>query len=223
MKATEIINKIKGIVGVELADETVKLAEEKLENGTILVAEEFKEGEAVFIKSDDEQIALPVGEYILEDSRVLVVKEEGLIADVREVSDDVPAEEKEEVEAKDSELAEGDEADVKDWAGMEKRIKNLEIAVAKLKEAKEGGDTEVEASEEIKEEIKEENTELSTEEAKEDKVVEEVTELSATKEEAVEPIKHNPESEEKKLNKILFGQKRTETTRDRVFSKIANN
>ena len=222
MKATEIINKIKGIVGVELADETVKLAEEKLENGTILVAEEFKEGEAVFIKSDDEQIALPVGEYILEDSRVLVVKEEGLIADVREVSDDVPAEEKEEVEAKE-ELAEDDEAVVEDWAGMEKRIKNLEIAVAKLKEDKEGGDTEVEASEEVKEEIKKENTELSTEEVKEDKVVEEVTELSATKEEAVEPIKHNPESEEKKLNKILFGQKRTETTRDRVFSKIANN
>tara|TARA_R110002020_G_scaffold158216_9_gene341320 strand:- start:756 stop:1415 length:660 start_codon:yes stop_codon:yes gene_type:complete len=216
MKATEIINKIKGIVGVELADETVKLAEEKLENGTILVAEEFKEGEAVFIKSDDEQIALPVGEYILEDSRVLVVKEEGLIADVREVSDDVPAEE--EVEAKE-ELAEGDEADVRDWDGMEKRIKNLEIAVAKLKEAKEGGDTEVEASEEVKEEIKEDTTELS-EEVKEE--VQEV-ELATVKEELVEPIKHNPETKEKVNLGRKISPKKQNTILDSVFSRISKN
>ena len=216
MKATEIINKIKGIVGVELADETVKLAEEKLENGTILVAEEFKEGEAVFIKSDDEQIALPVGEYILEDSRVLVVKEEGLIADVREVSDDVPAEE--EVEAKD-ELAEGDEADVRDWDGMEKRIKNLEIAVAKLKEDKEGGDKEVEASEEVKEEIKEQTTELS-EEVKEE--VQEV-ELATVKEELVEPIKHNPETKEKVNLGRKISPKKQNTILDSVFSRISKN
>ena len=216
MKATEIINKIKGIVGVELADETVKLAEEKLENGTILVAEEFKEGEAVFIKSDDEQIALPVGEYIHEDSRELVVKEEGLIADVREVSDDVPAEE--EVEAKD-ELAEGDEADVRDWDGMEKRIKNLEIAVAKLKEDKEGGDTEVEASEEVKEEIKEQTTELS-EEVKEE--VQEV-ELATVKEELVEPIKHNPETNEKVNLGRKISPKKQNTILDSVFSRISKN
>ena len=54
----------------------------------------------------------------------------------------------EEVEASE-ELAEDDdkEADVGDWKGMEKRIENLEIAVAKLKEDKEGGDDEVEEEE----------------------------------------------------------------------------
>ena len=57
-------------------------------------------------------------------------------------------------------LAEGDdEADVADWAGMEKRIKQLEDAIADLKADKED---KVEASEEVKEEIKEE-VELSTE------------------------------------------------------------
>ena len=99
MKATEILNKIKGIVGVELAEESVNLAEMKLENGTVLVAEEFKAGEAIFIKSEEEQIALPVGEYKLENEMILVVKEEGLISEIKEV--EAEKEEKEEVEAAD--------------------------------------------------------------------------------------------------------------------------
>ena len=70
MKTKEILSKIKEIVGVELTEKTVKLAELKLENGTVLEAEAFEKGEAVFIKSDDERIALPVGEYILEDSTI---------------------------------------------------------------------------------------------------------------------------------------------------------
>ena len=101
MKATEILNKIKGIVGVELAEESVNLAEMKLENGTVLVAEEFKAGEAIFIKSEEEQIALPVGEYKLENEMVLVVKEEGLISEIKEVEAEKEEEEKEEVEAAD--------------------------------------------------------------------------------------------------------------------------
>ena len=62
MKAQEVLNKIKGIVGVELAEvpvvemtESVKLAEMKLENGTVLEAEKFEKGESVFIVSDDER------------------------------------------------------------------------------------------------------------------------------------------------------------------------
>ena len=38
---------------------------------------------------------MPVGEYILEDGRLVVVEEEGIIADVREVSDEVPTKEEE--------------------------------------------------------------------------------------------------------------------------------
>ena len=63
----------------------------------------------------------------------------------------------EETEVKE-ELAEDDEADVEDWAGMEKRIKNLEDAVADLKADK------VEASAELSEEVEEEEkTEMSKE------------------------------------------------------------
>jgi len=199
MKANEVLNKIKSIVGVELAEE-VNLAEMKLQNGTVVEAEKFEKGEAVFIKSDDEKIALPVGEYILEDGKLLVVEEEGLIADMRDVSDDVPAKEEEMAEEKKEELAEDDEAAVYDWAGMEKRIKNLEIAVAKLKEAKEGGDTEVEAA---KQEVKEE---LSTE-----------VELST---ETPEPIKHSPEIKEEgfKVNKSNYPK----TLQQRIYQKLNN-
>jgi len=197
MKAQEVLNKIKGIVGVELAEE-VNLAEMKLQNGTVIEAEKFEKGEAVFIKSDEEKIALPVGEYILEDGRLLVVEEEGLIADMRDVSDDVPA--KEEEMSEETNLMPDDEAAVYDWAGMEKRIKNLEIAVAKLKEAKEGGDDKVEAA---KEEVKEE---LSTE-----------VELSS---ETVEPIKHSPEIEDQgfKFEKNNYPK----TLQARIYEKLNN-
>ena len=196
MKAQEVLNKIKGIVGVELAEEKVNLAEMKLQNGTVLEAEAFEKGESVFIKSDDERIALPVGEYVLEDSRLLVVEEEGLIADVRDVSDDVPA--KEEDMKEETELAEGDdEAAVYDWAGMEKRIKQLEDAIADLKADKED---KVEASEEVKEEIKEE-VELSTETV-----------------ETTEPIKHSPEVKEDtfKMDKKNYPN----TLMSRIYSKL---
>jgi len=201
MKAQEVLNKIKGIVGVELA-EKVNLAEMKLQNGTVIEAEKFEKGEAIFIKSDDEKIALPVGEYVLEDGRLLVVEEEGLIADMRDVSDDVAAKEE---DMKEEDLAEEkedmmpeDEAAVYDWAGMEKRIKNLEDAIADLKKDK------VEAAkEEIIEEVKEE---LSTE-----------VELST---ETAEPIKHSPELKEEgfKINKSNYPK----TLQARIYEKLNN-
>ena len=38
-----------------------------------------KKVKKVFIKTDDEKVAMPVGEYVLEDGKLLVVKEEGII------------------------------------------------------------------------------------------------------------------------------------------------
>ena len=202
MKATEILNKIKGIVGVELAEESVNLAEMKLENGTVLVAEEFKAGEAIFIKSEEEQIALPVGEYKLENEMILVVKEEGLISEIKEV--EAEKEEEEEVEA----------------AELEKEVDKEEMRYVTKEEFTKAVDEIKLMIEEMGKEKEEMSEETATEEVKEEL---QETELSATKEEAVEPIKHNPETEQNKKGKFLFGQKRTETTMDRVFSKIASN
>ena len=205
MKTKEILNKIKEIVGVELTEETVKLAEMKLENGTILVAEAFESGAAIFIKSDEEQIALPVGDYNLEDGRMLIVKEEGLIEEIKEAeAEEAEEETKEEEMNEETKFVSADE--------FKTTIDEIKAMIEDLKGTTE--DTELSTDES--------NNEITENEAK--KEVEEITELSTEtkEEEVVEPIKHNPETTEK-VNKVLFGQKRTQTTRDRVFDKIANN
>lgn len=80
------------------AEEVVetKLEQSKLENGTVLEADSFEAGANISIVSDDERVALPVGEYKLEDGRVLIVIEEGLIDSIGEAA--AESEESEEVE-----------------------------------------------------------------------------------------------------------------------------
>ena len=195
MKSNEVLNQIKTVLGIDLEKKEIKLESLKLENGTVVEAESFEEGNDIFIMTEDEKVALPVGEYMLEDSRLLVVEEEGKIADVREVSDEVPQKEETEdlVEEDLTEESLEEEADVADWQGMEKRIKNLEDAIADLKADK------MEAS----------------------KVEKEVEEkLSA--EPAAKPIKHNPEGESSKQIKMHISPNRAMSTRDRVFQKISN-
>lgn len=211
MKANDMLNKIKTIIGgIELTEEVkeVQLAEMKLQNGTVVEAEEFKKDEAIFIKSDEERIAMPVGEYVLEDGKLLVVEEEGIIADMRDVSDDVPAKEEASEEEVKEEMAEeelDEEAAVYDWEGMEKRIKNLEDAIADLKADKVDAPEEVEATAELSEEVKEE--------IKEDVEVE----LSAV--ETVAPVKHNPEAK----NESKFTLKKNnypKTLQSRIYEKL---
>jgi vacuolar-type H+-ATPase subunit I/STV1 len=85
-------------------------------------------GVEVSVMSDEGNAdVLEDGSYALEDGTALVV----LDGRINQLGEDEPAVEEEvEVEV---EMAEGDEADVQDWAGMEKRIQNLEDAVADLK------------------------------------------------------------------------------------------
>ena len=90
---SNVINQIKTLLGME-----VKLAQMALENGTIIEAEVFEAGASVFIVNEEDRIALPVGEYKLEDGMILIVAEEGIIAEIKEV--EAPAEEIVEEEAK---------------------------------------------------------------------------------------------------------------------------
>jgi len=201
MKSNNVIEKIKDVLNL---NEEVNLEQTKLENGTIIEAESFEEGKEVFIVSDEEKIAMPVGEYILEDTRLLVVEEEGVIADVREVSDEVPAKETEEGEEVEEELAE--EADVADWKGMEIRIKNLEDAIADIK-SEEGLKEELSAIEKGNNLTVELSQEIPVE------VQAELNEPSA------EPIVSNPEAF-KTLSKFKIGSNRKANTMDRVLSNL---
>eukprot|EP01052_Picozoa_sp_SAG31_P030958 SAG31_NODE_3227_length_4519_cov_1.820588_4_plen_192_part_00 len=189
MKANEMLNEIKTLLNIE-----VKLEEQKLENGTVVSAEAFEKGKEIFIVTDDEKIAMPVGEYILEDGRLVVVEEEGIIADVREVSDEVPAKEEEDGE----EITEDLEEEVKEemsYATKEElaEVKTMVEEIKAMLEPKE------EMSEEVKEEI--------VEEVKE--------ELSAVK-----PIKHNPEANTPQKKQVQFAKGNFNTTLDRVLSKL---
>lgn len=203
-----MLNEIKTLLNID-----VKLMEQKLENGTVVSAEAFEKDNEIFIVTDDEKVAMPVGEYLLEDGRLVVVEAEGLIADVRDVSDEVPAKEeaKEEVEeTEDLEEEKKEEekmADVADWEGMEKRIQNLEDAIASLKADK------VEAEEEV--EMGVENGGLKSRTVKEEFSEEVKEELSEVK-----PIKHNPETKAPQKTKVQFGKGQFNTTLDRVLSKL---
>ena len=210
-----MLNQIKTLLNIE-----VKLEETKLENGTIVSAESFEKGKEIFIVTDDEKVAMPVGEYLLEDGRLVVVEEEGQIADVREVSDEVPAKETEEGEEITEDLAEEEEkkeeemADVADWEGMEKRIQNLEDAIADLKADKESKMQEEEMSNEVQAPLKSRTVKEEFSEEIPAEVKEELSEASA------KPIKHNPESKSKTINKVEFGKGKFTSTLDRVLNKL---
>jgi len=79
----ETINTILRKVGLKAVE--VKLEQMKLADGvTVIEAELFEVGQPVFVITEDAQIALPIGEYVLEDERVLIVLEEGIIAEIKE-------------------------------------------------------------------------------------------------------------------------------------------
>ena len=170
-------------------------AEMKLDDGRIIATEDeqFMIGSKVFAVGDDgEAEALAAGTYTMENGNKLTIGDKSEILDLGEEKEAEDVEEpKEEASAElsEEELAEDDEAVVEDWAGMEKRIKNLEDAVADLKADK------VEASaEELSEE--EDKTEMSSEVMGElmtqiEELKGKIVELSG--EPATEGLKYNPE------------------------------
>jgi hypothetical protein len=92
MKATEIFQKFFAeLSAVETSE--VELAQAKLDNGTVLEAESFEAGQPIFIVSEEDRIAVPVGEYQMEDGRILVVVEEGVIGEIKEAAAEVEEEE----------------------------------------------------------------------------------------------------------------------------------
>ena len=200
MKPTEMLKEIKSLLGIELSaeevtTEKVELAQMTLENGTVIEAEEFAPEMEVFIVTEEDKIALPMGEYALEDGRILIVEEEGIIKEIK--SAEAEGEESPEVEIE-VEAAEEEMAYVK----KEEFAAAIDEIKAMIDEVKAG---------------MKEKEEMAAEAAKVEEQVRE--ELSATP--ASAPLKHNPEAKAQK-DAFNFSTKRAESTRDRVFAKLAN-
>jgi len=202
MNTNDMISKIKEVVGLS---EEIKLEQQTLENGAVLEAESFEAGQEVFIVSEDEKIAVPVGEYQMEDGRILVVAEEGLIAEIKAEEEEVE-EEVEEVEAKEEE--EEMYATKRELAEVKEMIEEIK-AMLEPKEDLSADELGNLMTEEL---AKHEKLELS-------EVPEEVQE--ELNQPAAEPIKANPEVQTKQNFK--FANKRKLSTLDRVMNKIINN
>ena len=161
MKATEMLNKIKTFLGEEATDivndveaqEKVELATAKLDNGTVLEAEAFEAGNEIFIVTEDERVALPVGDYTLEDGKMLVVAEEGIIAEIKDLDEEAEVEAEEDKEemgyVTKEELAEA--------------VSEIKAMIEDMKKEEMSEEAEVELSEELPKEVKEELSEPAAE------------------------------------------------------------
>jgi len=91
MNYKEIVKKICVALNIE-----VKLEQMKLNDGvTIIEADSFEANNEIFVVTEDDQrIPLPVGEYVVENGMLLIVTQEGVIAEIKE--QEAPAEEEEE-------------------------------------------------------------------------------------------------------------------------------
>jgi len=207
MNTNDMISKIKDVLNLS---EEVKLEQQALENGTVLEAEAFEAGNEVFIVTEDEKVAVPVGEYELEDGKILVVAEEGLIAEIKEAGAEEAPEE--EVEATEDVVLEEEEKEEMGYATKEElaEVKSMIEEIKAMLEPKEDLSADELGNLVTEELCKHEKVELS-------EVPEEVQ--AELNEPAAEPIKANPEVKEN-LSKFSISQNRRMSTLDRVMAKF---
>jgi hypothetical protein len=165
-----------------------------LENGAVLEAEAFEAGNEVFVVSGEDRVAAPVGEHLLEDGRILVITEEGVIAEIKEATAE---EAKVEIEVETEMPTELAEMEVKEEApAVVAIIEKVLEEIAMMREEMKGMREEMGGY------------------AKKEEMAAVKAELSAAP--AAKPIKHNPET--KQVQKM--SSNRPEKTIDRVLARI---
>ena len=200
MKSNNVIEKIKDVLNL---NEEVKLEQQALDNGTVLEADAFEADNEVFIVTEDERVAVPVGEYQLEDGRILVVAEEGIISEVKKAGE----EEVEEVEAEEEEKEEMAYATKEELAEVKEMIEEIKAMLEPKEDL---------SSEDLGNLITEELSKHELSEVPQE-VQEELNEAAA------EPIMANPEADSTNKPSFKFAQNRKPSTLDRVLNKIINN
>ena len=190
------IDKVRKLVGMDIAKSRVNLATETLNEGEATIeAEVFEAGEPVMIVNEEDRIPLPVGEYKLDNGMILVVEDEGVIASIGE---EVAEEETEATEETEEVAA----SDNKSETPLPKTI--IESVTKEMKFSAEDMDAKDLEIAELKAKI----TELS-------KVEEVEVELS------VAPITHNPENK-KEVKGFKYGNNSKLTPAQVIMSKMAN-
>ena len=188
---TSVINQIKTLLGMEVKLETMKL----MDGITIFEADAFEMDKEVFIITEDEQkIPVPIGEYEMENGRILVVIEEGIISEIKEVAteEEVIEEEAPEVEV---------EVEAEATPSAKKTIESIvkETFFAEIEKL---------TNENIELKAKLENL------SKVEEVTNEVTELAD-----ITPISFNPENTNE-VEHMQFGSKRPKTLMDTIIEKL---
>lgn len=189
---TSVINQIKTLLGMEVKLETMKL----MDGITIFEADAFETDKEVFIVTEDEQkIPVPIGEYELEDGRILVVEVEGIILEIK----DAPTEEEvaPEVETPEVEV----EVEATTTPTAKKTVESI---------VKETFFAEIEKLTQENIELKAKLENLS----KVNEVATEVTELAEVK-----PISFNPENTNE-VEHFQYGSKRPRTIMDSILEKL---
>ena len=191
MKANNILNRILA----ELSSiREVKFEQMTLENGAVLEAESFEAGNEVFVISGEDRVAAPVGEHLLADGRILVIVEEGVIAEIKEASEE---EAKVEIEVEAEMPTELAEMEVKEEApAVVAVIERVLEEIAMMREEMKGMREEMGGY------------------AKKEEMAAVKAELSAAP--AAKAIKHNPET--KQVQKM--SSNRPERAIDRVLARI---
>jgi len=200
MNLTEVFKKIEMAltpsedVAPEVQEEVkVEMATMKLANGIVVEAESFEAGENVFlIGEDDEKVAAPVGEHELEDGKILVIEEEGVIKEIKEATEEV-VEEEPVAEEESTEMAEEEMEYVskEEFTAAIDEIKEMIAAMMPKEE---------QSAEEVVEEVVEEKVEMS--------------EVPAAKKVTAAPVEKKPQVQN-------FSKSGRGTTLARIYSKLS--
>lgn len=197
--STMLFSKDESSVQVDLAQ--VKTAD----GAAIFDAESFEIGQAVFIVTEEGNIPVPMGEYILEDGTKIEVDEQGVIIEVSIEGEETTEEVVEEVEAK-------DEIEKEETGMMESTPKKVVKSKTEMEESYFSKiETRLSAIEKANEDLKAVNVQLSAENE----------ELKKQLAESPAPhTKFNPEAEAQRDIKFKIGANRQETIQDRVFNSL---
>jgi hypothetical protein len=213
------------ITALGLDEKTSLEWQAKLTDGTIVVspAPELEAGVEISILTEDgSTMPLAAGAYETEDGVGFTVEEDGIVASLLTEEQEAPSEEEptEEVEMDEEDGV----ADIKDWEGLEKRVQQLEDAIADLKADKDGGDDEVETEDGNEEELSRgPKTIKKTEVTEFTKLKKENKELKKMlKEAAANKLNVNKFSTAKKATKLSKKQLDSLTPKERFMYNLNN-